>query len=115
MVAAKHQRQRPFFDRRARGLIQTIADFRDFPDELLFRIAVFFGFWNGRCQIAAVGNRSTERRDALAETGNPERRRPHVDAAAAAPHIEGHADQMNGSSHPTTIPNTRLRGYENSS
>ena len=42
-----------------------------------------------------------ERGQPLAEPGNPERGRPHVDAAAIAAEIERDADDVNGRRHRT--------------
>jgi len=38
------------------------------------------------------------------QPGDPECGRSHVDAAAIAAKVEGHADDMNGTRHPSRIP-----------
>ena len=48
----------------------------------------------GAGQIALVDDRVAERRDLLAEAGDAQRRRPHVDAAAAAAEVERDADDV---------------------
>ena len=50
-----------------------------------------------RCQdVPAVDDRASERREPLLESGIADRGRPHVDAAAALPEIEGRADDRHG-------------------
>ena len=49
-----------------------------------------------RDEVAGVDDRDAQRREPLAEAGDAERRRPHVDAAAVAAEIERHADDVNG-------------------
>ena len=61
-------------------------------------------FGDRRRQIAAIDDDASERGDLFAEPGDAERRRSHVDAAAAAAHVERHADQMNRCRHRATIP-----------
>ena len=78
----------------------------------------FFRSSAGRC-VSGIGagrsplstTRAAERRDAVAEAGDPERRRSHVDAAAAAAEIERHADDVNGlqSQLPSQLPNRTIR------
>ena len=58
-------------------------------------VALVAGFRDRRGQVALVDDRVAERSDPLAETGNAERGRPHVDAAPAAAEVERHADHMN--------------------
>ena len=62
----------------------------------LRRVAERLDFRDRRDEIALVDDRDAERREALAEPGDPERGRPHVDAAAVAAEIERHADDVNG-------------------
>ncbi len=63
VVAAQHQRKRAFFDRRARGLIQAVADLGDLLDELLSGIAVLSRFRDGRRQVAAIDDEAAQFRD----------------------------------------------------
>ena len=74
-----------------------------------FGIAVLFRFGNRRRQIAAIDDDASERRDLFAEPGDAKRRRSHVDAAAAAAHVEGNADQMDRRRHGPTIAKSRSR------
>jgi hypothetical protein len=104
VIAAEHQRDRTFLDRRARRLIQAIAHLGDLANELLLRVAVLLDFGNRRRQIAAIGDDPAERRDLFAKPGDAECRRSHIDPAAAAAHVEGNADQMNWRRHGRTIP-----------
>ncbi len=60
----------------------------------------------GATEIPIVHDRHAERRQALAEPGNAEGGRPHVDAAAVAAEVERHADDVNGThgAHCSTRP-----------
>ena len=103
VIAAEHERNRPFLDRGARGLIYALADLGDVLDELLSRIAVLLRFRNGRWEIAPIDHHAAERRDLFAEARDAKRGRPHIDATAAPAHVEGYPDQMNRRSHRATI------------
>ena len=58
-------------------------------------------FGNRRRQVALVDDGVAERGDLLAEAGDAERRRPHVDAAPAAAEVERHADDVDRFQLPT--------------
>ena len=103
VIAAEHQRNRAFFDRRARGLVQAVADFGDLLDELLPGIAVLSRFGDGRRQIAAIDDDASQRRNLFPEPGNAEGGRSHVDATAAAAHVERNADEVDRGGHGGTI------------
>ena len=57
-------------------------------------VAQFLRFGNRRRQVAFVDDGVAERGDLLAEPGDAERGRPHVDAAPAAAKVERHADDV---------------------
>ena len=110
VIAAEHERTRAFLDRRARGLIDAIADLGDLLYVLLPGIAVPSCFGNGRWKIAPIDDHTAERRDLFAEACDAEGGRPHVYATAAPAHVEWDADEMDRSGHGRTIPvrNRRL-------
>src|SRR5262249_16408026 len=56
-------------------------------------------FGNGRRQIALVLHRSTELRDTVAESSDPQRRRTHVDSSPVSSEVERHTDDVNWVSH----------------
>ncbi len=62
----------------------------------LMLVAQFLRFGNRRGQVALVDDPVAERREPLAESGDPERRRPHVDAASAAAEVKRNADDVKG-------------------
>ena len=94
MVAAEHERHRPLVERRKRRLIYLLADLGDVADVFLVLVAELLRFGNGRRKIALVDHRVTERRDLLAETGNAQRGRSHVDPPSSAAEVEGYADDV---------------------
>ena len=96
VVAAENDRHRPFVERRQRRLIQLLAHPGDVADVLLALVAELLRFGNRRRQIAFVDERAAEGGDAFAESGDPERGRSHVDAAAVAAEIQRHADDVDG-------------------
>ena len=73
-----------------------LAHLGDVVDVLLALVAPLLRFGNRRRQIAAIDDRLAELRQAFAEPGDAERRRPHVDAAAAAAKVQRHADDVDG-------------------
>src|SRR5207247_448220 len=83
-------------ERREARLVHLLTDLRDVADIFLVLVAQLLRFGNRRRQIASVGDGVAERADALADAGDAERRRPHVDAAPSATEIERHADDVNG-------------------
>src|SRR5687768_289848 len=109
VIAAEHQRNRAFFNRRARGLVDAIAYLGDLFDEFLFGITVLLGFGNRRREIAAVDDDPSERGDLFAETRDAKCRWSHIDTATAAAHVEWNADQMNGGGHGRTIQKQEAR------
>ena len=62
----------------------------------LLRVAGGLDLRDRRDEIAVVDDRHAERGQALAEPGDPERGRSHVDAAAVAAEVERDADDVNG-------------------
>ncbi len=95
VIAAEGQRQRACVERRAAGLIQRLADARDFADVPLVLVARAPRLRNRRRQVAFVGDVETERAQAIRKSGDAKRRRSHVHAAPAAAEIQGNADEMN--------------------
>ena len=96
VVAAEHDRHRAFVERRQRRLIHLLADLRDVADVFLALVAQLLRFGNRRREVALVDDRVAERGEPLAEAGDAERGRPHVDAAPAAAEVERHADDVDG-------------------
>ena len=96
MIAAKHERHRALLQRHERRLIQLLTHFRDVADVFLSLVAPLLRFGNGRRQIAFVDRRVAESGDSLAEAGDAEGGRSHVDAAAVGAEIERHADDVDG-------------------
>ena len=94
VIAAEHERQRAFLERDQRRLVQLFAHRGDVVDVFLALVAPFLRFGNRRLEIAPIDDGAAKRREALVEPGNAKRRRPHVDAAAAAAKIQGHADDV---------------------
>ena len=75
-----------------------------------FGIAVLFHLGNRRREIAPIDDDAAERGDLFAESGDAEGGRSHVDATAAAAHVEGDADEMDGRGHGGTIAEDRRPG-----
>ena len=71
---------------------------------LLARIAQRLRFRDRRDEIALVDDRNAQRGQALAEPRDPECRRSHIDAAAIAPEVERHADDVDGTARIKTVP-----------
>jgi hypothetical protein len=94
VIAAEHQRHRPLVERQKRGLIELLTDIGDVVDIFLPLVAKRLRFRNRRREIAFIDDGAAEATEALAETGDAERGRPHVDAAAVAAEIERHADDV---------------------
>ena len=96
VIAAEHDRHRPFLERGERRLIQLLADLRDIADVLLVFVALFLGLGNRCRQVALVDDRVTQRKDPLAEAGDSEGGWPHVDAAPVAAEVQRDADDVDG-------------------
>ena len=95
VIAAEHQRQRAGVERLQRRRRSSCRH------TLAISPMYFFRSSAGRCVSGIGAGRSPlsttcvpSARDALAEAGDAKRRRPHVDAAAAAAEIERHADDV---------------------
>src|SRR5262249_23000437 len=58
-------------------------------------VAAVLRLLDGRREVPLVGDRAPESGQAIADAGDPERRRTHVDATAIATEIERHADDVN--------------------
>jgi hypothetical protein len=61
-------------------------------------------FRDRRHEVARVHDGNAESGQALAESGDAERGRPHVHAAPVAAKIQGNADDVYGPGHPPRIP-----------
>ena len=104
VIAAEHDRHRAVVKRGERRLIELLTHLGDVADVFLVLVAKLLRFRNRRREIAFVDDRVAERGNALAEAGDPECRRPHVDAAPVAAEVERHADEVNGLHKPLTDP-----------
>src|SRR6266545_4857537 len=99
MITAEHERSAPLFEHPERGLVQPLADPRDVADVFLRRISFSLNLWNRRDEIAGVDDGDPEAGEPFGEAGDPESRRPHVDATPIAAQIERDADDMDGARH----------------
>ena len=72
-----------------------LADLRDLVDVFLLLVRGPLRLWNRRRQVAPVDDGPAERGDLIADAGNAERRRSHINAAATAAEVERDSDQVN--------------------
>ena len=77
-------------------LVQLLADARDLVDVLLAAVGRLMQFADRRLHVAAINDRAPERGNLIAQTGDPECRRPHVHTTPIAAQVEWHADDVNG-------------------
>ena len=96
VIAAEHERERAFLERRERALEQLLADAGDVLDVALCDVARPLDLGNRRDDVALVDDGEAETRELLADAGDAERRRPHVGAAAIAAEVERYADDVDG-------------------
>jgi hypothetical protein len=92
VIAAEHDRGAAFEQHVARLIVECLADARDLAEIALPRIAGRRRLLGRRVDVAVVVDFVAERSQALADAGDPDRGRPHVDAAAAAAEVERNAD-----------------------
>ena len=81
-------------------VVERLAHARDLVDVLLVLVGRV-GSRNRRRHDRPVDHVRPSAGDLIAESGDAERRRPHVDAAPAAAEVEGHADDVDGFQLPT--------------
>jgi hypothetical protein len=94
MVAAQHERERAIVETLGGQVVQLLADPGDIVDVLLPLVAQLLGFGDRRSKIASIDDGVTELGNALGESGNPQSRRPHIDAAPVAAKVEGDTDNL---------------------
>ncbi len=92
VVAAEHDRDAAVAQDLVRSIVECLAHARDLAEVALPRIARRRRFLGRRVDVAVVVDLVPERGQALADAGDPHRRRSHVDAAAAAAEVERDAD-----------------------
>src|SRR5439155_24427344 len=96
VIAAEHHRHRTLVQRSERRLIDLLADLRDVADVLLLLVAQLLRLRNRRREVALVDDGVSETNKPFAEPRDAKRGRAHVDAAPAAPQVEGNADDVYG-------------------
>jgi hypothetical protein len=94
VITAQDQRYGVGLQRRETARVQRAAHGRDRLDVLLVAIERVFCFGNRRGQIAFVDHLTSELRDRLANSGDADRRRPHIHAATGTAEIEWNADDV---------------------
>ena len=94
MIAAEHQRHLPLPTRRRNELRHTVAELEDLWQEARPVVARLGRLRDGRIDVAEVDGHDAELLfKVLLEPGVADRRRAHVDAAAARSEIERRPDQ----------------------
>ena len=95
MISAEGQRNFSGLERLDHQLRMLGAGRGDFLQILRVRVAFFLLFRHGDGDVAAVFDLVAERLEARFESGDADRRRSHVDAAARLAEIERHTDDAN--------------------
>src|SRR5947207_11605621 len=105
VVAAEHERLKPFVDRPRDEVRDALAGLLDRREEA-HALAAHLGRLRYRSlDVAPVIDVPTQAFDPRVEARVPDRGRPHVDPSPAGAEVEARADQGNG-------PCIRLHGHE---
>ena len=111
MVATQHQRNRALIQRLEAGAVEPLTDTRNLVNVFLAVVSLLVELANRRLDVATVDDRTAQRRYLIAEPGDPEGRRPHVDAAPSTAKVERDSDDVDWFQLPTPnvyrIPNSQ--------
>jgi hypothetical protein len=92
VVATQDQRRHAFLQRFENSFPGVRAGFGDFGQVMSILLAAGAGFRHFHPDIAGVGNVMAERPEPCLQSGNAQRRRPHIHAPAARAHVERNAE-----------------------
>ena len=95
MVAAEHKRHHVLIERLADDFAEALARLRNLAEILRVLLAVVLLFRLPHGDVADILDLPAKLLQPLMQAGNAQRRRPHIDAAAARAQVHRHPDDAN--------------------